>query len=359
MTGELAVLNRSFSECPSEVVQRILAVAREHLGMDVAFVSEFAQGEQVYRRIEGDGESFGFGEGGSIALASTFCQRLIDGTLSNVVPDAKSDERVKSLGVTGDADIGSYVGVPLRFSDGRLYGTLCCVSHLPDPSLRDRDGEFMKMLARLIVEQLEREELESKNWWLRIEATGVGALLAALEARDGYTGEHSTAVVELSVAVARRLGLSEEEITDLRQAALLHDIGKIGVIDSILNKPGPLGEEEWEVMREHPKIGERIVSSIESLAHLAPVIRSEHERWDGKGYPDGLSGEGIPQASRIIFTCDSFHAMISNRPYRQALGVREALEELERNAGTQFYPAAVRALLEIVNEGRPVGSRTG
>lgn len=294
IAGELTVLTHSSSKRPSDVVQRILALAREHLGMDVAFISEFAEGEQVYRQIEGDGRSFGFREGGSIALEGTFCRRLIDGTLSNVVPDARSDGRVKGLDVTRDADIGSYVGVPLRFSDGRLYGTLCCLSHLPDPSLRDRDGEFMKMLACFIVEQLEREELESKNWRLRIEATGVGALLAALEARDGYTGEHSTAVVELSVAVARQLGLSEEEITDIKQAALLHDIGKIGIIDSILNKPGPLDEEEWRAMQEHPKIGERIVSSIESLAHLAPIIRSEHERWDGTGYPDGLSGEEIP-----------------------------------------------------------------
>ncbi len=129
-------------------------------------------------------------------------------------------------------------------------------------------------------------------------------------------------------------------MTNIRQAALLHDIGKIGVLDSILNKSGSL-EEEWEIMREHPKIGERIVSSLESLAHLAPIIRSEHERWDGKGYPDGLSGEEIPLASRIIFACDSFHAMISDRPYREALGVREALEELGRNSGTQFDPAAV------------------
>ncbi len=112
-------------------------------------------------------------------------------------------------------------------------------------------------------------------------------------------------------------------------------------------------------MQEHPKIGERIVSSLASLRHLAHIIRSEHERWDGKGYTDGLSGEEIPLASRIIFACDSFHAMISDRPYREALDIRQGLEELERGSGTQFDPAAVRALLEVVNGGYLIESMTG
>lgn len=336
-----------------DTVERILSIAREHLGMDVAFLSEFVQGKQVYRTMAGDAASFGIREGGSIALEGTFCQRLIDGRISNIVIDSSNEEQVRDLDVTREAGIGSYVGVPLRFTDGRLYGTLCCLSHMPDPSLRSRDAEVVKMLGQLILEQLEREELASKGWRLRIKETGVEALLVALEARDGYTGEHSTAVVELSVAVARRLELSEEEVSDIKQAALLHDVGKIGIIDAILNKPGALDEEEWEAMKEHPKIGERIVSSLESLAHLAPVIRAEHERWDGTGYPDGLAGEQIPLASRIIFTCDAFHAMVSDRPYRKALGVRRALAELERNAGTQFCPRTVSALLAVVNEGRP------
>ncbi len=154
------------------------------------------------------------------------------------------------------------------------------------------------------------------------------------------------------MAVAHRMGLSEEEVADIEQAALLHDVGKIGVPDSILHKPGPLGESEKELMHEHPIIGERIVASIEGLAHLAPVIRAEHERWDGKGYPDGLSGEHIPLASRVVFTCDSFHAMTSDRPYRDAMGVRAALEELERSSGKQFDPSTVRALLDVVGDAR-------
>ncbi|MDQ3943145.1 MAG: HD domain-containing protein [Actinomycetota bacterium] len=121
----------------------------------------------------------------------------------------------------------------------------------------------------------------------------------------------------------------------------------MGVPDAILNKPGPLRDREWAMMREHHMIGERIVSSVEGFAHLAPIIRAEHERWDGKGYPDGLRGEEIPLTSRIVFACDAWHAMISDRPYREALG-REALDELQKNTGKQFDPRVVLALLDVV-----------
>lgn len=175
--------------------------------------------------------------------------------------------------------------------------------------------------------------------------------MAALVARDGYTGAHSEAVVEHSVAVARRMGLSDEEVDEVQQVALLHDIGKIGVGDAILNKAGPLNEAEWEVMRMHPAIGEEIVASTKGLAPLAPAIRAEHERWDGEGYPDGLSGEEIPVASRIVLVCDAFHAMTSDRPYRKALGAEAALRELKKNAGTQFCPRTVEAFVGMVEQG--------
>ncbi len=184
---------------------------------------------------------------------------------------------------------------------------------------------------------------------------GLRVLLAALEERDNYTSNHAQAVADLSVAVAHRMRLPVENVTDVEQAAFLHDIGKIGIPDPILNKQGPLDGTEWEAMKEHSEIGERIATSIKELAHLAPVIRATHERWDGKGYPDGLSGKQIPLVSRIIFVCDAFHAMISDRPYRQALDVRTALEELQTNAGLQFCPCTVEAFLDVI--GRPSGGK--
>jgi hypothetical protein len=139
-------------------------------------------------------------------------------------------------------------------------------------------------------------------------------------------------------------------VAAVEQVALLHDIGKIGVPDAILQKPGPLTAAEWRVMHEHPAIGARIVASIPSLAHLAPAIRAEHERWDGRGYPDGLRGETIPLASRVILACDAFHAMTSDRPYRAKMAVTAAASELRAGAGTQFDPAVVAALLAYVDE---------
>ncbi len=150
---------------------------------------------------------------------------------------------------------------------------------------------------------------------------------------------------EMAALLARRMGLPEEEAAEVARVALLRDVGKIGVDDGVLGKPGPLDGAEWELVRRSPVVGERIVASARGFAHLAPAVRAAYERWDGGDYPDGLSGEDIPVASRIAFVCGAFEAMTSERPYREALGADAALRELERNAGTQFCPRAVEALL--------------
>ena len=145
------------SERTPETIERVLEAAREELGMEVAFVSEFTQRRMVFRKLAGEAESFGWQEDDSVPLDDTFCQLLLEGRLPNVIPDAKADGRVKFLKVTGKADIGSYVGAPIRFSDGHLYGTFCVLSHSPEPSLVERDGQFVRVLARLVAEQIERE----------------------------------------------------------------------------------------------------------------------------------------------------------------------------------------------------------
>ncbi len=130
--------------------------------------------------------------------------------------------------------------------------------------------------------------------------------------------------------------------------ALLHDIGKLGIPDAILQKPGPLTDAEWALMREHPAIGAQLVEAIPSLSHIAASIRAEHERWDGGGYPDGLAAEAIPVASRIILACDAYHAMTTDRPYRPALSVETACAELDAYAGIQFDPDVVLALRDVL-----------
>jgi diguanylate cyclase (GGDEF)-like protein len=179
----------------------------------------------------------------------------------------------------------------------------------------------------------------------------VRSLAAALEARDGYTGDHSDAVHQLSVAVAEELSLDAAAVEEVRTVALLHDIGKIGVPDHVLHKDGPLDEDEWELMRRHPVIGERILRPLPGMAGVAGAVRHEHERWDGGGYPDGLSGADIPLPARIVLACDAYNAMVSDRPYRRALAPDAARAELRRHAGAQFDPVVVDALLMCLDRG--------
>jgi len=173
------------------------------------------------------------------------------------------------------------------------------------------------------------------------------ALSVALFERDAELAGHADHVSTLANQVARRLGLTGEEIRQVTLAARLHDIGKIAIADRILNKTGPLDEEEWAQMKCHTLIGERIMAAAAELAVAAPLVRSSHERWDGSGYPDGLRGEQIPRGARIILACDAYDAMRSNRPYRAPLTQRRALEEMQRCAGSQFDPQVVEALLAV------------
>jgi HD-GYP domain-containing protein (c-di-GMP phosphodiesterase class II) len=182
----------------------------------------------------------------------------------------------------------------------------------------------------------------------RFKAT-VEALCAALSARDGYTGEHSAETLELVRSVTDQLELPIDQVETIADVALLHDIGKIGIPNEVLHEPGKLNDAQWEIMKQHPVIGERIVARIPGLESVAQAIRHEHERWDGKGYPDGLKGDTIPLASRIVLVCDAFHAMTSNRPYREAMPVEDARAELVRHAGTQFDPVIVGALLSSLD----------
>jgi diguanylate cyclase (GGDEF)-like protein/putative nucleotidyltransferase with HDIG domain len=185
----------------------------------------------------------------------------------------------------------------------------------------------------------------------RAQAHVIEALATALVERDRYTGEHSAFVVDMAKTVAVAVGLDEVEVERVGHAALLHDIGKVGMPDRVLHKPGPLAGEEWDVMREHPVIGERILRAIPGMGGVARIVRHEHERFDGTGYPDGLAGEQIPLGSRIILACDAYHAMTSDRPYRAGLGHEHAVAELVRCAGSQFDPRIVAALVSHLGRG--------
>jgi diguanylate cyclase (GGDEF)-like protein len=202
-------------------------------------------------------------------------------------------------------------------------------------AVADQLGAALRSAA--LYEQLERAYLGTAE-----------ALSAALEAKDSYTAAHSRSLVERAEAVGRRLHMPEPDLRALRYAAVFHDIGKLAVPEAILNKPGPLTEEEFAIVQRHTVVGEQILAPVEFLADVLPLVRGAHERWDGSGYPDGLAGEEIPLGARIVFACDTYDAMTTDRPYRAALPAEEARAELRRAAGTQLDPRVVEALLDVV-----------
>jgi len=159
----------------------------------------------------------------------------------------------------------------------------------------------------------------------------------------------------MSLLVGRELALDRDALKRLELGALFHDIGKIGVPSEILQKPGPLTDEEFELVKAHPELGEKILAPIDRLADVRPIVRACHERWDGLGYPDGLEREAIPLESRIVLVCDAYHAMVSDRPYRTRLPGEEAVRRLHEAAGSQFDPSVVDAFVRLYAAGEVLG----
>jgi diguanylate cyclase (GGDEF)-like protein len=207
---------------------------------------------------------------------------------------------------------------------------------------------------REAAETIERqnESLTHANIALRDRATeAMESLAAAVDARDRYTAGHSRRVQEIAIAVGRELKLEESELESLSFAALFHDVGKLGMPDSVLLKAGPLDEDEWLIVRRHSEEGERIIGHLGFLSDATPAIRHHHEHWDGSGYPDGLRGSEIPIGARILHVADALDSMISDRVYRSAMPLEDALRELRRSSGIQFCPTCVAALDTVVARG--------
>ncbi|MBA7665505.1 Cyclic di-GMP phosphodiesterase [subsurface metagenome] len=196
-------------------------------------------------------------------------------------------------------------------------------------------------------QHLEQKVEEQANKIRASFFNAITALAYALEAKDVYTSGHSQRVTEVSVTIAKELGLPKESLEKIRLAGLVHDIGKIGIRESVLNKPGSLTEEEYEHIKLHSETGEHILNPIVEDEEILKAVRHHHERYDGLGYPDGLKGEQIPQLARIIAVADTFDAMTSERPYRKAMSKEAACAEVERCRGTQFDPEAADAFLEV------------
>ncbi len=238
-------------------------------------------------------------------------------------------------------DPRSELSAPI-FVDGSVWGVLNIEAVEPG-AFGQADAVLVEAVAAALGAAVHRAGLVADLE--RTFTTTLAALTSTVEAKDDYTACHGEDVADLAERVALRMGLSRARARDVRYAAMLHDIGKIAVPSEILLKRGPLSDEEWVVMRSHAAVGGELVGRIEAFAHLAPAVRSSHERWDGGGYPDGLAGEQIPLAARIIAACDTYDAIVTDRPYRPARTPAEAVAELRRVAGAQLDERAVDALL--------------
>ena len=246
----------------------------------------------------------------------------------------------------------SEVYLPMK-SRGKLVGVLACRADAPK-TLDDEDVAVLQTLANLVATAFENAEALARMRELYLAS--VRALAAAVDARDPYTRSHSARVAALSRGIAEEMRLSADQVRRIQLGALLHDIGKIGVPDAILNKPGALSADEWVMMRSHSMLGASIVNAVEPLRDLVPIVRSHHERYDGAGYPDELGGDLVPIEAYVVAAADAFEVIVSRRAYKPAQTVEHACAELLRCRGTQFHPAVVDAFLRLIERDRAQGA---
>jgi putative nucleotidyltransferase with HDIG domain len=241
----------------------------------------------------------------------------------------------------------SLISIPLSVKN-RVFGVLNVNNKLTAEEFSQDDLRMLREMTSQAAVAIQNarlyEELE-EGYFLTIKA-----LAAALDAKDPYTARHSENVTRYAIAIAKELRLTELELENIRRAALLHDIGKIGIPDSILLKSEKLTEEEYAKIKTHAVKGEEIIGSLVFLKDVALYVRHHHEKFDGSGYPDGKKGYQIELAARILAVSDAFDTMVSNRPYRRALSLQDASEELKRHSGTQFDPELVDILLGIIKK---------
>ncbi|MBU0495069.1 MAG: response regulator [Chloroflexi bacterium] len=277
-----------------------------------------------------------------VAQATLLVPSLLDAAPLRLIapPETASPTAESQLAFT------SFTSAPLLRGEN-AFGLLSCASIRPS-AFDENSVRMLSTLASTIAIALQNAAAYQNLKVFNLQV--IASLTTALEARDPYTRGHSERVSRFAVAIAHELGLSDQEIELLRTAGLLHDIGKVRVSDLILNKPGPLTEQEWERMKQHPVVGARIVEDVTSLRDIAPAIRFHHEDFDGRGYPEGLSGRNIPILARVLAVADSFEAMTANRAYRQGFALDKALTILNAGRGQQWDPHVVDIWYRVVEQ---------
>jgi HD-GYP domain-containing protein (c-di-GMP phosphodiesterase class II) len=278
---------------------------------------------------------------GESAIAREFAERVI--RQDETVRENDSRALDRKARTDADEEIDNLVAIPIYLRD-EFTGVVVCANR--KDGFEELEDDVLLALGDHAGAVLHNEQLRGE---LRTSYVGTVAMLAdAIAAKDPFVGGHSEEVSAYVAAVAERLGLEPRRREELVFGSLLHDLGKIALPDHVLAGGGALDDRDWDVVRRHSDAGARIVERVDGLSHLAPAIRAAHERWDGRGYPDGLRAERIPLPSRVVAVCDAYDAMVSHRPYRRAMPRARALDEIARAAGTQFCPTCAGALPRAV-----------
>lgn len=309
-------------------------------------------------------ECLGWNAGPGLELSDrmrwlTANQLALDNLLDELtmVPDVNNtDVAVRHRGSVATPDGAlDYLIMPVR-GPSAVLGFAGLVKNEEDHSFETTEIRVLECLVEELTNTATNRELQFEIRSLLFNV--MKSLVAALEAKDDYTRGHSERVYGLSVQIAERLGLPDKEIKILAWAALLHDMGKIGVDERILKKPGKLTDEEYEAIKTHPAKGAAMLDPIMQLRAVIPGIRHHHERWDGRGYPDGLAGEDVPLLGRIIAVADTYDAIVSSRPYRPARTAEQALAVIREGAGSQFDPEIAEVFLKMAEEGEVASAET-
>ena len=326
------------------IVEQAKALLRAHAGT----LSLLDPARQLCTRVCCQGLE-GEITGSTFPVAGSRSGRVMQSGTPYVTEEFTSEPVAPPLDPAVYRDLGPAVIVPLR-SEQETIGTLAVArlkQHQPSP-FTEVEIRMLEGVAEIGGTAIQRARLHHnlEEAYLQI----VMALAGAVDARDAYTSDHSVRIARWVEEVARAMGCREDEVQDIRRAARLHDIGKIGIPDSILLKPMALSEAEWAVMRRHPLIGAEILMSVQRMRSVAALVRHHQERWDGTGYPDALRGDEIPLGARILAVVDAYGAITDERPYKRARSQAEAVAELRRCAGTQFDPQVVDVFCRVLEE---------
>lgn len=342
--NEVNTLNRimedfSTSDSSDDIFNKVIALSMEVVGADQAIFYIYTEAENSFFPVTcSDPGLHGNWE-------------LSDGEKAfflGVIRDNKPCLVARTMGNTLLSEkILSFMAVPLKIRE-KTFGVVAASMLTGERRFGDRDVYYMDFITRKAASAIESIALY-ENIYDNLFST-MYAFVAALEARDPYTMKHSSRVAEIAHTIGREMGCEDEELSILKFAGQLHDIGKIGIRDSILLKPGKLTSEEYEKIKEHPAIGADIVGKLGLWDREQDIIRHHHERYDGRGYPDGLSGDEIPRLARILSVADVFDSMDSDRAYRRRMDKAKIFSILKEEAGAQFDPEVVAAFLNVADQ---------